>query len=359
MSSTNKAKSPTPGPASPADGRPSEPTNLLSGSHWGEQELPLDDDADSTLGSDAESSTASLASSIMKYRTFKGRTYHSDAATDQEYWGPNDEKANEMLDIFHHFQTLLFDGKLHTAPLKDDIENALDVATGTGLWAVDFADEYPKCNVYGTDISPIQPSWVPPNLRFDIDDATKPWTYQEDFFDYVHIRWLTGVIKDWTALYKEAYKCMKPGAWIEHIDGEVNLVCYDGTMPKESAINQWGEIWSEVGRRTGLVFNMVDSGCMENGIEEAGFTNIQVKDYLAPCSPWPEDAKTKELGLWQYVFLVQDIEGFLNYFLGQFMDWSDKEMATYAACLRKEYKDQKIHAYFKWRVVLAQKPLDA
>ena len=49
-----------------------------------------------------------------------------------KFRGPNDAKANEMLDIFHHFQTLMFDGKLHTAPLKDDIENALDVATGTG-----------------------------------------------------------------------------------------------------------------------------------------------------------------------------------------------------------------------------------
>lgn len=46
--------------------------------------------------------------------------------------GPNDEKANEMLDIFHHFMTLLFDGKLYTAPIKDDIENALDICTGTG-----------------------------------------------------------------------------------------------------------------------------------------------------------------------------------------------------------------------------------
>ena len=49
-----------------------------------------------------------------------------------QFRGPNDEKANEMLDIFHHFQTLLLDGKLYTAPIKDDIENALDVATGTG-----------------------------------------------------------------------------------------------------------------------------------------------------------------------------------------------------------------------------------
>lgn len=29
-------------------------------------------------------------------------------------------------------------GKLHLAPLKKDIRSALDVATGTGNWAMDF-----------------------------------------------------------------------------------------------------------------------------------------------------------------------------------------------------------------------------
>ena len=40
-----------------------------------------------------------------------------------------------MLDIFHHSMTLMFDGKLYTAPIKEDIQNALDVATGTGKLA--------------------------------------------------------------------------------------------------------------------------------------------------------------------------------------------------------------------------------
>ena len=29
----------------------------------------------------------------------------------------------------------------------------------------DFADEFPNVEVTGTDISPIQPTWIPPNLR--------------------------------------------------------------------------------------------------------------------------------------------------------------------------------------------------
>ena len=34
-----------------------------------------------------------------------------------------------------------------------------------GLWAIDFADEFPEAEVTGTDISPIQPTWIPPNLK--------------------------------------------------------------------------------------------------------------------------------------------------------------------------------------------------
>jgi methylase of polypeptide subunit release factors len=52
------------------------------------------------------------------------------------------------------------DGHSLTSPQK-----ALDIGTGTGVWALDFADKYPNCDVTGTDISPIQPSLVPPNLR--------------------------------------------------------------------------------------------------------------------------------------------------------------------------------------------------
>lgn len=41
------------------------------------------------------SSTASLSESISEYRRLHGRTYTQKT----EYWGPNDEKQNEGLEI--------------------------------------------------------------------------------------------------------------------------------------------------------------------------------------------------------------------------------------------------------------------
>ncbi|KAK1775505.1 S-adenosyl-L-methionine-dependent methyltransferase [Copromyces sp. CBS 386.78] len=358
-SPTPAPKSPTPGPASPAAERT---TGFLPGSHWAEQGLPEEEenDGDSIIGSDVESSTASISSSILKYRTMNGRTYHSDSVTDGEYWAPNDEKANEVLDIFHHAMTICLDGRLYDAPLPENIENAIDLGTGTGLWAIDFADKFPNCNVIGTDISPIQPSWVPPNVRFDIDDYNKEWTYKTNFFDFIHLRWLTGTVKDWPALYKKAYEGCKPGGYIEHIDASGTALSDDGSVDnKVHAVGQWGPMWQEAGRKIGFEVDLHSNNLMENAMKEAGFVNIVTKDYKVPFSPWSDDKKMHELGMYFYAAMNSDLRGSLQYMFGTIMGWTDEEINIYIQHVRKEMKNKDIHGYFIYRMVYGQKPLDA
>lgn len=47
-----------------------------------------------------------------------------------------------------------------------------------------------------------------------MDDCSQPWTFSENSLDFVHIRYLAGSIQDWPALFREAYRCTKPGGWI-------------------------------------------------------------------------------------------------------------------------------------------------
>lgn len=47
----------------------------------------------------------------------------------------------------------------------------LDLGTGTGIWAIDVADEFPNTEVVANDLSPIQPPNVPVNVRFEVDDV--------------------------------------------------------------------------------------------------------------------------------------------------------------------------------------------
>lgn len=63
----------------------SEEVGILPAAHWATHETPDVGDGDSALGEDAASSTASLATSILKYRTINGRTYHSERGNAQ-YW---------------------------------------------------------------------------------------------------------------------------------------------------------------------------------------------------------------------------------------------------------------------------------
>lgn len=139
----------------------------------------------------------------------------------------------------------------------------------------DFADEYPEAEVVGTDISPIQPTWIPPNLKFEIDDCTAEWTYAPGSFDYVHMRYLVGSIVDWTALYKEAFTTLKPGGWLESFEGSPTMVSDNETVSNTTAISQWGKFFVEGGKKIGRSFTVVDDGLQKKAMQEAGFVDVQ------------------------------------------------------------------------------------
>lgn len=334
--------------------RPTALANILPAEHWVQQ--PLEDDNDSSYSDDAASSTASLSASILEYRTLHGRTYHSDKNTDAEYWTPNDEKMAEAGDIVHHSITLAHDGALFKAPLKANVERALDVGTGSGLWAIDFADQYPSASVIGTDLSPSQPTWIPPNLKFEIDDATQEWTFSENHFDYIHMRYLFGSIADWPKLLKQAYRTCKPGGYVESFEASCVYKSDDGSLKEGSPMDQWGKVFVEAGRKFGRPFDVVGEKIVERAFEEAGFQDIQTWDFKCPIGGWPKDQKMREIGQYALLSIDIDLEGWILYIWTSVMGWSKEEVTVYVAHLRKQLRDKRVHAYVDFRAVWGRKP---
>src|SRR2546421_2047833 len=116
-------------------------------------------DNDSALGASVNGSySTSLASSILDYRYENGRRYH--AYRDGEYLLPNDDPEQNRLNIMHHISRLVLGGALYRAPIADGRPPPRRILDGTGIWAIEMADEFPNTIVVGTDLSPIQPTWV-------------------------------------------------------------------------------------------------------------------------------------------------------------------------------------------------------
>ncbi|KAM0547311.1 hypothetical protein ACHAPJ_010446 [Fusarium lateritium] len=347
---------------------PAATSTILDPQHWAqirEADDSDDGDTDSTLDPDNASSTASITSSILEYRTIHGRTYHSEQGNAQ-YWslklqirGSNDEAQNELMDLTHHILTLGLGDKLHLAPLdKDKLQQVLDIGCGTGIWAIDFADQYPGAEIIGTDLSPIQPSWVPPTVQFEIEDCTREWTFKSNFADYIHARWLMGSVKDWDAFFSEAFRVCKPGAWVESHEASSNISSPDNTVRPESAMGHWGKFFIEGGKKLGATFTGVDDGTQRKAMEDAGFINIQEFRFRNPIGSWPEDPVEKRMGSYCKWGLETDSEGFIL-FMAHTLGWTREEILVYVAQFRKEIRSGKHHGYFAQRVIWGQKPENA
>ncbi|KAH6897447.1 S-adenosyl-L-methionine-dependent methyltransferase [Thelonectria olida] len=314
------------------------------------------DETDSSLGDDAMSSAASTSSSILEYRVIHGRTYHAERG-DAQYWAANDAKANESLDIIHHTSTLTIDGKLYLAPLdKASVGKVLDLGTGTGIWAMDLGDEFPEAEVIGTDISPIQPSWVPPNVKFEIDDFTQDWTFPDNTFDFVHMRYLYGSVPDWYDIFEKAYRVCKPGGWIESYEGDPMCHSDDGSLKDGSAITEWGKFFYEGGKKLGRIFTPIPDSLQEKGMQAAGFVDMHSETIKVPVGDWPKEERQKEIGRFIQLGVETDVEGHVSFMANLLDGWTQEQVILYCAQLRREMRARKTHAYYKQRIVWARKP---
>ncbi|KAM0271171.1 hypothetical protein ACHAQH_009155 [Verticillium albo-atrum] len=315
-------------------------------------ENAIDNDADSTFGSVA-SSTTSINSSILRYRHENGRTYH--AYKDGSYPLPNDDSEQDRLDLQHHLFLMTFDHKLYLSPAGrsgHQIHNALDVGTGTGVWANDFADEFPSASVIGVDLSPIQSPFVAPNVNFQVDDIEAQWTFNRKF-DFIYSRMMTAALADFPGFFEKAFENLTPGGWFEIAD-ICPITSDDGTLTEDSATYSWVSQLLEGTKKIGRPFDGAFD--YKKQLEAAGFKNVQQMVFKWPQNTWPKDAKYKELGMWNLENITSGLHGLSAAVYTRVLGWSSEEMEILLAKVRRELKDTKVHAYWPIYVVYGQKP---
>ncbi|EER37294.1 TAM domain methyltransferase [Histoplasma capsulatum var. duboisii H88] len=306
---------------------------------------------------------------------------------------PNDKREQDRMDLLHFIYRCVLSRRLYCAPIAPNPRRVLDLGTGTGNWAIEFADQHQKSQVLGTDLSPIQRISIPPNCTFEIDDFEAEWPYivaaTDDthapkpsspradnrtdelhnndnlttsvptpatspiLFDFIHTREITGSVHDYSKLFERAYRHVAPGGYLEMQSMEANFFSDDGTHERAVTAMQWQRLLVEASRRFGKELGV--EGGWKEGMEQAGFVDVEEVVFKVPLSPWPKDARMKDLGRYQATHVQEMLQSYSLALFTRVLEWSKEELDVLLRAVGNDLKDMRSHLYTKVRVVYGRK----
>ena len=289
--------------------------------------------------------TRSVHSSIYEYRFEHGRRYHAYKSGENDYFTPNDDPEQFRLEMQHRCMFLSSGSKLFYSPLESPVR-ALDLGTGTGIWAIEMADAYPQTNIHGVDLSPIQPDWCPNNVKFEIDDVEDDWTWPENNFDLIYSKtMLVGGIKDWRKYFEQAFKHCAPDGYFECLEMTTSIRSDHTKIKSDNAIVRWTTLLKEGIQRMGSSLD-VDFDKIAWMMREVGFVDITVKPFKVPIGTWPRDPTLKEAGSVQLVAMLEGIEGLSLAVYTRCLGWSIDDTQKLIAETRQEFTRKRACYYW-------------
>jgi SAM-dependent methyltransferase len=225
--------------------------------------------------------------------------------------------------------------------------------------------KFPSAHVIGNDISPIQPSWVAPNIEFIVEDFESEWQYEPNHFDFIHARCLAGYVTchlvlplsqqewrsdtlsrcvaDWPTFISRIYDHVKPGGYFESHESAVWARSDDGSLKQDCALMEWQQAVNFAGDQIGRELNIYHK--LKDWMIAAGFEDVKLSVYALPFSPWPRDPHLKALGKYQAVQLQQAIDSYSLRLYTQVLGWGSDAAKIHNAVVKQELRDKRLHAY--------------
>ncbi|XP_044722024.1 methyltransferase domain-containing protein [Hirsutella rhossiliensis] len=301
-----------------------------------------------------DSYVTSLASDIRRGVEENGRVYAAYGI--HKPWVPIDDLEMDRNDLQHCKFTLLMNDSLFLAPIVDFPQNILDLGTGSGIWAIDVAEQYPSALVIGVDTAPVQPSVLPPNLVFEVDDVEHDWLWAESSFDLIHGRELIMAIRDWPRLVRQAFDRLKPGGYLQLAGSYPEFQSDDGTLTPDSAYVEIGNIYFDMSERVGAsgreVLNWKDY------LSCAGFEDIYERLYKIPTNPWPKDERLKKVGAFELSHFCDNIANIFARGYTQILGGDPNYFQVLLARARNEVSNRRMHSWVPFYVVYGRRPDD-
>lgn len=89
-------------------------------------------------------------------------------------------------------------------------------------------------------------------------------------------------------MFKEAFKCLKPGGYLESHEPSSGFENEGEPLDNKSALSQWGRFFVKGGLKFGRSFTVFEDELQRKAMEEAGFVDIEVKDIKVNNIPTPQ-----------------------------------------------------------------------
>ncbi|TVY82843.1 putative methyltransferase tdiE [Lachnellula suecica] len=279
----------------------------------------------------------SLSSSLYEHVEENGRTYH-------KYKEGN---------LQHHLCKIALYDRLHLAPLKEaDVKHALDFGTGTGIWAIEFAEQYPKTQVIGSDLSPIQPEFVPGNLTFEVDDIDDDWVYPHPFH-YIHGRLMVFAFTDPIAIFRKAFAALASGGYFEMQDLCTPIRAFDDSLNGSAMINCSNLIVDACSKRG---IDLTAPGKYQVMMESVGFVDVKEVVVEWPVGTWAKSKYHKRIGAWFKRDMEVGVEGIVMGLFTRVLGMSKEDVQVIVEDVKRDMNDKSIHAYQPFYVVYGRKP---
>ncbi|PYH91961.1 hypothetical protein BO71DRAFT_451750 [Aspergillus ellipticus CBS 707.79] len=311
-------------------------------------------------GSSREDDTQSLTASVIDYPMEHGRRYHK--YHEGSYLYPNDEQELDRMDMQHHMLKIVNTGRLFLAPVQHP-RRILDIGTGSGIWPIELASQFPAAEIIGTDLSPVQPNEVPENVHFLVDDATEDdWLWGSDHFDFIHVGHLSGALPSYKDLLRKVFKHLKPGGYVESHEFDPKPKCDDGTLPPEDdekfsdyALQDLMDLHVRSGQVSDPPRQFRVAHRLARWMREVGFEDVQEHVSPVPINPWSTDPHLRTVGAWNETNMLEAVAGW-SYKPLTILGWSKPEIEVFLVDVRKSIQNRDVHAYMNYHVVTGRKP---
>lgn len=233
-------------------------------------------------------------------------------------------------------------GGLYLAPIDTERpQRILDIGTGNGVWAIEMGDNLPNSIVIGNDLSANMPAFVPPNVKFEVDDVENEWVYDQPF-SYIFCRYMAASISDWPQLIRRTFDNIEPGGWAEFQDFDLTYYSEDGSLAPDNPLLTWITTACDAAEQIGR--DTRPGSKLQGWFKETGFTNISHRRFKLPIGTWPKDPALKQIGQYNYMQINQGLEGLSMRLFTNVLKWTQEQVVVMLADVRKQLHDPNIHA---------------